>query len=101
MMGIVYERGKSNNGGNYIYILGVDLRLYYFAHLESISDSLSLRVEKGQILGYVGDSGNAMFTPCHLHFSIFSLIPIISNYNSRLPDGWKRMFYLDPSKLWI
>ncbi len=29
------------------------------------------RVEKGQLLGYVGDSGNAENTPSHLHFEIY------------------------------
>jgi hypothetical protein len=29
------------------------------------------RVEKGQLLGYVGDSGNAETTPSHLHFEIY------------------------------
>jgi len=48
---------------------------YYYAHLERYADGLTegQQVRKGQILGYVGVSGNAPKDTPHLHFAIFRL----------------------------
>jgi peptidoglycan LD-endopeptidase LytH len=48
---------------------------YYYAHLERYADGLQegQPVRKGQILGYVGTSGNAPKDTPHLHFAIFRL----------------------------
>jgi peptidoglycan LD-endopeptidase LytH len=48
---------------------------YYYAHLERYADGLKDgdRVERGQVLGYVGTSGNAPPDTPHLHFAIFKL----------------------------
>jgi murein DD-endopeptidase MepM/ murein hydrolase activator NlpD len=48
---------------------------YYYAHLERYADGLAegQRVNKGQIIGYVGVSGNAPKNTPHLHFAIFRL----------------------------
>jgi murein DD-endopeptidase MepM/ murein hydrolase activator NlpD len=48
---------------------------YYYAHLERYADGLreGQLVRKGDILGYVGTSGNAPKDTPHLHFAIFRL----------------------------
>jgi murein DD-endopeptidase MepM/ murein hydrolase activator NlpD len=48
---------------------------YYYAHLERYADDLQqgLSVRRGQIIGYVGTSGNAPKNTPHLHFAIFKL----------------------------
>jgi murein DD-endopeptidase MepM/ murein hydrolase activator NlpD len=48
---------------------------YYYAHLDSYASGLKEgdRVTRGQVLGYVGTSGNAPRDTPHLHFAIFRL----------------------------
>ena len=48
---------------------------YYYAHLDRYADGLAegQPLKKGQIIGYVGTSGNAPKDAPHLHFAIFRL----------------------------
>ncbi|MDP2054172.1 MAG: peptidoglycan DD-metalloendopeptidase family protein [Acidobacteriota bacterium] len=48
---------------------------YYYAHLEGYADGLKEgdRVKRGDLLGYVGTTGNAPKDTPHLHFAIFQL----------------------------
>lgn len=52
--------------GNYVY---------YYAHLERYADDLreGRTVKRGQVLGYVGTTGNAPRDTPHLHFAIFKM----------------------------
>lgn len=44
---------------------------YYFAHLDSQLVQPGKRVIQGDTLGFVGNTGNAINTPPHLHFGIY------------------------------
>jgi murein DD-endopeptidase MepM/ murein hydrolase activator NlpD len=69
---------SSERGGLTIYQFDVDERYcYYYAHLEQYAEDLSegKRIKRGQIIGYVGTSGNAPRDTPHLHFAIFALGP--------------------------
>jgi murein DD-endopeptidase MepM/ murein hydrolase activator NlpD len=50
---------------------------YYYAHLERYAEGLreGMRVERGDIVGFVGSTGNATARAPHLHFAIFELGP--------------------------
>lgn len=66
----------SKAGGITIYQFDPSERFcYYYAHLERYADGLREgdRVKKGQIIGYVGVSGNAPKNTPHLHFAVFRL----------------------------
>jgi len=66
----------SKAGGNTIYQFdpGRDYS-YYYAHLERYADGLKEgdAIHRGQVIGYVGTSGNAPKETPHLHFAIFRL----------------------------
>lgn len=97
--GIVMGTGNNENGGNYIYVLGPKLRLYYYAHLNSVNIKMLEIVKKGTVMGAVGNTGNASLKPYHLHFSVSSLLPVFNRCSFDKAEGWKQMFYLDPAKL--
>jgi murein DD-endopeptidase MepM/ murein hydrolase activator NlpD len=48
---------------------------YYYAHLDRYADGLreNDHVRRGQVIGYVGTTGNAPKTAPHLHFAVFRL----------------------------
>jgi murein DD-endopeptidase MepM/ murein hydrolase activator NlpD len=66
----------SAQGGNTIYQFDPsETYAYYYAHLERYADGLHEgdRLRRGQVIGYVGTSGNAPPESPHLHFAIFRL----------------------------
>ncbi|RYY63944.1 MAG: M23 family metallopeptidase, partial [Chitinophagaceae bacterium] len=44
----------------------------YYAHLDTQYVVSGQQVTKGQVLGTVGNTGNAKFTPAHLHFGVYT-----------------------------
>lgn len=50
---------------------------YYYAHLDRYADGLKegMQLKRGDVLGYVGVSGNADPNAPHLHFAVFALTP--------------------------
>lgn len=67
---------NSKAGGITIYQFDPTERFcYYYAHLQGYADGLKENdaVRKGQVIGYVGVSGNAPKDTPHLHFAIFRL----------------------------
>ena len=54
------------------------LTLQYYAHLDSWEPGLKTgkHVKQGDVLGTVGNTGNAKSTPSHLHFGISRLRPV-------------------------
>ena len=44
----------------------------YYAHLDKQLVQEGQRVNKGDVVGLVGNTGNAQFTPAHLHFGIYT-----------------------------
>jgi murein DD-endopeptidase MepM/ murein hydrolase activator NlpD len=57
-------------GGNTVW-LNTPGTSYYYAHLDRIAVREQQRVKVGDVLGYVGNTGNASGVPSHLHFGVY------------------------------
>jgi murein DD-endopeptidase MepM/ murein hydrolase activator NlpD len=59
-------------GGTALWLYGNDGHAYYYAHLTSWADGVrtGTRVSQGQVIGYVGNTGNARGGAHHTHFEI-------------------------------
>ena len=58
---------RNRLGGNALWLNGSDGNTYYYAHFDRYGNTGT--VNAGDVIGYVGDTGNARGTP-HLHFEI-------------------------------
>ncbi|MBE0446560.1 MAG: M23 family metallopeptidase [Actinobacteria bacterium] len=69
--GIISKMGENILGGISLWLSGDSGNKYYYAHLYGYADGLKVGqyVKAGQIIGYVGDTGNARGAP-HLHLQI-------------------------------
>lgn len=71
--GVVADLRDNKLGGKIIWILGPAGSWHYYAHLDEHKRGLNVGdyVEKGDLLGYVGNTGNARQTAPHLHYGIY------------------------------
>lgn len=70
--GIVTRVNVTNLGGKVVWMQDrARGHAYYFAHLDSQMVNSGRRVQQGDTLGLVGNTGNARTTPPHLHFGIY------------------------------
>ncbi len=74
--GKIIKLFRSDRGGVTIYQIGADNRIvYYYAHLARYAGGLTEGhlAQQGELIGYVGDTGNVVPCACHLHFAIWSV----------------------------
>jgi murein DD-endopeptidase MepM/ murein hydrolase activator NlpD len=72
--GVVLTVGENRLGGQVVRVFGPGGHAHYYAHLSRFGDAREGdRVQPGDTLGYVGDTGNARGTPCHLHYGVYSM----------------------------
>jgi len=76
--GEVARMSQNALGGVTVYLVDDERRyVYYYAHLDHYSDQLTegLKVSVGDVIGYVGTSGNAPPDTPHLHFQAMRINP--------------------------
>jgi murein DD-endopeptidase MepM/ murein hydrolase activator NlpD len=74
--GILERLSSSDRGGHGLYLRAAEGGwCFYYAHLERYAPGLAggRRLARGQLLGYVGSSGNARVDAPHLHFAVLRI----------------------------
>lgn len=92
--GSIARLTSSASGGIAVYEWSAGQRfVYYYAHLQGYTPGLveGQTVRRGQVLGYVGTTGNAPANTPHLHFAIARV---------ERPNQWWGGTPLDPYPLW-
>ncbi|CAB1220578.1 M23 family metallopeptidase [Acinetobacter bouvetii] len=71
--GLIADLRNNNLGGKVVWIMGPGGSWHYYAHLDEHKRGLSVGdyVKKGDLIGYVGNTGNARHTAPHLHYGIY------------------------------
>lgn len=76
--GVIAKLYTSTDGGLTIYQFDPGQRFaYYYAHLDRYAPSVreGEPVERGEVIGFVGTTGNAPADAPHLHFAVYRLGP--------------------------
>jgi len=70
--GSVFSVGWNKIGGNRLWLRDGQGNLFYYAHLSAFTPLAvnGNKVNAGDVLGFVGNTGDAQGTPTHLHFEI-------------------------------
>ena len=70
--GAIFSVGWNNVGGNRLWLRDGEGNEFYYAHLSAYSPAArnGNRVKAGEVIGFVGNTGDAEGTPYHLHFEI-------------------------------
>jgi peptidoglycan LD-endopeptidase LytH len=75
--GSIIHIGKNALGGNVIWTADPSRRFaFYYAHLERFAKGLrdGQQISRGEVIGYVGTSGNAPKNTPHLHFQLLRIV---------------------------
>jgi ethanolamine utilization microcompartment shell protein EutS len=70
--GTLFLVGWNTIGGNRLWLRDMQGNEFYYAHLSAYSPLAAegRHVEAGDVIGFVGDTGDAVGTPPHLHFEV-------------------------------
>jgi murein DD-endopeptidase MepM/ murein hydrolase activator NlpD len=81
--GTVFSVGWNNVGGNRLWLRDGQGNEFYYAHLSAYSPAAKngSRVKAGEVIGFVGNTGDAEGTPYHLHFEIHPVAYLSLGYD--------------------
>jgi murein DD-endopeptidase MepM/ murein hydrolase activator NlpD len=68
--GVLIRVGSDTLGGTKLWLVGATGTRYYYAHLSAFAPEVTEGkvVQAGEVIGFVGSTGNAQGTSAHLHF---------------------------------
>lgn len=74
--------GNWGKGGLSVWLTTDEGLSFYYAHLDRWVPGLSegMTIQKGEVIGYVGNTGNAASTPPHLHFAVIQNDEAVNPY---------------------
>ncbi len=69
---VVTSMGNGSSSGNYVYTANPGGETFVYMHLDKFAEGLKTGavLDRGDLIGYVGNTGNAAGGPTHLHFEI-------------------------------
>ena len=81
--GTVFSVGWNNIGGNRLWLRDGQGNEFYYAHLSAYSPAArnGNRVKAGEVVGFVGNTGDAEGTPYHLHFEVHPVAYLALGYD--------------------
>jgi murein DD-endopeptidase MepM/ murein hydrolase activator NlpD len=96
--GTVFSVGWNDVGGWRLWLRDHEGNEFYYAHLSAYT-ALAVngrRVHGGDVLGFVGNTGDASTTPFHLHFEVHPVSLLFLGYDgavnpTKYLDAWKRL----------
>src|ERR1700734_2957583 len=107
--GVIQKLFLSRQGGLTIYEFdSSETYCYYYAHLDGYADDLreGMPVRRGDVIGYVGTSGDAEPTAPQLHFAIsrravelFRELPASRDFPRAGAPAWRALFHRNRSML--
>jgi murein DD-endopeptidase MepM/ murein hydrolase activator NlpD len=96
--GIVYSVGWNDIGGLRLWLQDLAGNEFYYAHLSAFSPLAvnGAQVRAGDVLGFMGNTGDAEATPYHLHFEIHPASLIYMGYEGAVApypylNAWRRL----------
>jgi murein DD-endopeptidase MepM/ murein hydrolase activator NlpD len=96
--GIVYSVGWNDVGGLRLWLQDLAGNEFYYAHLSAFSPLAvnGAQVRAGDVLGFVGNTGDAESTPPHVHFEIHPASLIYMGYDGVVApysylNAWRRL----------
>jgi murein DD-endopeptidase MepM/ murein hydrolase activator NlpD len=96
--GTVFSVGYNRVGGNRLWIRDEQGNEFYYAHLSAFSPLAhnGAHVEAGDVIGFVGNTGDAETTPYHLHFEIHPVGLLAFGYDGAVDPttyltAWERL----------
>jgi murein DD-endopeptidase MepM/ murein hydrolase activator NlpD len=96
--GIVYSVGWNDVGGLRLWLQDLAGNEFYYAHLSAYSPLAvnGAQVRAGDVLGFMGNTGDAEGTPYHLHFEIHPVSLLYEGYDGAVApypylNAWKRL----------
>lgn len=95
--GTVFSVGWNDVGGWRVWLRDTAGNEFYYAHLSAYSPLAvnGRRVEAGDVLGFMGKTGDAEFAPVHLHFEIHPVSLLARGYAGAVApypflNAWRR-----------
>ncbi|OGG39713.1 hypothetical protein A3A21_00245 [Candidatus Jorgensenbacteria bacterium RIFCSPLOWO2_01_FULL_45_25b] len=70
---VITNIGYDNRGGNFVLTANPGGEQFYYAHLDEVAPNIiaGQTLSRGDVIGYVGNTGNARWTLPHLHLGIY------------------------------
>ncbi len=96
--GTVFSVGWNDVGGNRLWLRDSQGNEFYYAHLSAFTPLArnGMHVKAGEMLGFVGNTGDAQGTPTHLHFEVHPAALLFMGYDGSVNptpylNAWKHL----------